>query len=334
MKSEPKYSLAEQMYARIDSGDNICSFEISPPKSEFGTRQLLRSLQDVYSSCNPLFTAITWHLQLTADVSLPSRLLLGEPQALRLAAVIGKTNSVLLHLSSVGLTKRQVVCVLRCARNIGTRNVFALRGDRQEKNNGLKLESDFSYAVDLVSFIQEKFGDYFTICVAGYPLGHPDAVSFEQDLVHLKEKVDVGASFIITQFFFQVDVFINFVQRCRRIGIRVPIIPGVMLIRDYTSLIHTSNICSVKVPREVLDIIEPIKDNEEAVRKFGVHLAVEMVSYLFRHNYSYGAHFFTLNRQSSIIEACKCLGFCSPEPARPLRHQETNNTPQSFKVIL
>lgn len=61
--------------------------------------------------------------------------------------------------------------------------------DRQEKNNGLKLESDFSYAVDLVSFIQEKFGDYFTICVAGYPLGHPDAVSFEQDLVHLKEKV-------------------------------------------------------------------------------------------------------------------------------------------------
>lgn len=61
--------------------------------------------------------------------------------------------------------------------------------DRPEKNNGLKLESDFSYAVDLVSFIQEKFGDYFTICVAGYPLGHPDAVSFEQDLVHLKEKV-------------------------------------------------------------------------------------------------------------------------------------------------
>jgi methylenetetrahydrofolate reductase (NADPH) len=69
-----------------------------------------------------------------------------------------------------------------------------------------------------------------------------------------------------------------------------------LLWQDYTSLIHISNICSVDVPREVLDIIEPIKDNQEAVRKFGVYLAVEMVSYLFSHNYSYGVHFFTLNR--------------------------------------
>ncbi|XP_023713628.1 methylenetetrahydrofolate reductase isoform X4 [Cryptotermes secundus] len=194
--------------------------------------------------------------------------------------------------------------------------------DRPERNNDLKLDRGFPYASDLVSFIQERFGDYFTICVAGYPLGHPEAVSFEQDLAHLKEKVDKGASFIITQFFFKAGDFVNFVQWCRRIGITVPIIPGILLIQDYTSLIHISSACSVEVPRSVLDIIEPIKDNREAVRKFGVHLAVEMVSYLFSQNYSNAAHFFTLNRQLSVIETCKCLGFCLLEPARPLMHHE------------
>ncbi|PNF27577.1 hypothetical protein B7P43_G02266 [Cryptotermes secundus] len=313
-------SLAEQMHAQIDSGDKFYSIEITPPISVLDSCQLLRSLQNLYN-CSPLFTAITWHIK-TSAMPVPPVLPFGKLRALRLGAEISNINSVLLHLSSVGLTKKQVCQVLWYIRDMGIRNIFALRGDRPERNNDLKLDRGFPYASDLVSFIQERFGDYFTICVAGYPLGHPEAVSFEQDLAHLKEKVDKGASFIITQFFFKAGDFVNFVQWCRRIGITVPIIPGILLIQDYTSLIHISSACSVEVPRSVLDIIEPIKDNREAVRKFGVHLAVEMVSYLFSQNYSNAAHFFTLNRQLSVIETCKCLGFCLLEPARPLMHHE------------
>ncbi|XP_069691924.1 methylenetetrahydrofolate reductase (NADPH) isoform X3 [Periplaneta americana] len=262
--------LREKISKRLSSGDYFCSFEISPPKSELGHQDLLRSVHTIHDSCNPLFAAITWHLGLSSPSPESAEPLLNRPD---------------------------------------------------------NDPSDFRYARDLVHFIRENFGNYFTICVAGYPMGHPEADSIHQDLLYLKQKVDAGADFILTQFCFEVDPFINFVLQCRKIGITVPIIPGIMLIQEYSSLLHLSRICKVEIPKAVLNIIEPIRDNQEAVRKFGVHLAVKIVSQLFSSNQLQAVHFFTLNRASSITEACKLLGFYTAEPAKSLMYvQETEES--------
>lgn len=96
--------------------------------------------------------------------------------------------------------------------------------------------NELNYATELVQHIRKEYGDYFVIGVAGYPTGHPEAKDYEDDLKHLKEKVDAGAEFIITQLFFRPSVFLKFVEDCRKIGIRVPIIPGVMPIQVKTGM--------------------------------------------------------------------------------------------------
>ena len=134
------------------------------------------------------------------------------------------------------------------------------------------------------------------INVSGYPTRHPDSESDEEDLQHLKEKVDAGADFIISQLFFQADEFINFVERCRAIGIRVPILPGVMPIQSYDSLRHIVKLSKLTIPNDILEKIEPIKNNDEAIRNYGIHQAVQMVKELFQSGVAPGIHFYTLNR--------------------------------------
>ncbi|CAG2066114.1 unnamed protein product, partial [Timema podura] len=141
------------------------------------------SVEDI-QSCQASFSAVTWHLE------TPYLLKPREIPALRLATLLVNSklvgpNSVLLHLSSVGLTECDVRDILNNAKENRICNIFALRGDNE---CGSKYRGGFAHAVDLVKFIRREFGDYFTICVAGYPLGHPEATSYQQDLIHLKEK--------------------------------------------------------------------------------------------------------------------------------------------------
>ncbi len=116
-----------------------------------------------------------------------------------------------------------------------------------------------SYATDLVRFIRAEFGDYFCICVSGYPEGHLECASLEDDLQRLKEKVDAGADFIITQLFYDVQLFLDFVRKCRDIGIAVPIIPGIMPIQNYPGFTRMTGFCKTKVPQHIVDALEPIK---------------------------------------------------------------------------
>lgn len=169
----------------------------------------------------------------------------------------------------------------------------------------------------MVRLIRSVFGDYFTICVAGYPTGHPDAASYEDDLLRLKEKVklycanslrnptiirnelfkvDAGADFIITQLFFRAETFIKFVRDCRALGIEVPIIPGVMPIQSYDSLRQIAKLSKLEVPQEIINIVAPLKDNDEAIRNYGVQQAVTLIRELFHAGVAPGIHFYTLNR--------------------------------------
>uniref|UniRef100_A0A2I3HTC3 Methylenetetrahydrofolate reductase n=1 Tax=Nomascus leucogenys TaxID=61853 RepID=A0A2I3HTC3_NOMLE len=188
-------------------------------------------------------------------------------------------------------------------------------GDQWEEEEG-----GFNYAVDLVKHIRSEFGDYFDICVAvsGYPKGHPEAGSFEADLKHLKEKVSAGADFIITQLFFEADTFFRFVKACTDMGITCPIVPGIFPIQGYHSLRQLVKLSKLEVPQEIKDVIEPIKDNDAAIRNYGIELAVSLCQELLASGLVPGLHFYTLNREMATTEVLKRLGMWTEDPRRPL----------------
>ena len=118
-------------------------------------------------------------------------------------------------------------------------------------------------------------------CFAGYPRGHPESNDYHEDIIHLKEKVDAGADFIITQLFFEASTFLKFHRDCKEVGITVPIIPGILPIQGYQSLRHLTRLSKLDIPLAMQDAILPIKDDDSAVRKYGIQLAVKMCRELF-----------------------------------------------------
>ena len=167
----------------------------------------------------------------------------------------------MLHITGLGYTKEQVRDSLSKARRLGIENILALRGDKPPSS----APGDFKHAVDLVRFIRAEFGKQFVICVAGYPNPHPEAVSYAEDLQHLKEKVDAGADFVITQLFFKPEQFISFVNDCRRLGISCPILPGIFAIQTYQSLMLVTKLAKIQLPDEIAKVVNNIKDNDEGM---------------------------------------------------------------------
>ncbi len=135
---------------------------------------------------------------------------------------------VLMHLTCTGLSRDQIRQTLIQAKDAGIRNILALRGDPPKGAlTWTPYRNGFERAVDLVKFIRQEFGDYFCLGVAGFPEGYPQAtVSLNEQIQHMKEKVNAGADFVLTQFFYDTNVFISYLEKCRQIGITCPIIPG------------------------------------------------------------------------------------------------------------
>ncbi|XP_076618422.1 methylenetetrahydrofolate reductase (NADPH) isoform X3 [Colletes latitarsis] len=238
---------------------------------------------------HPLFYALTWHMENTTKDCLSLKLINKFP------------SNTILHLIVGNLTRTEVLIILKEILKCGVTNIFALKGDSTIVN------TDFPHAVDLVRFIRSEFGDIFCICVAGYPEMHPNSSSKELDLLYLKEKIDAGADFIITQVIFDANVFIKFVNDCKEIGINVPIIPGILSIPNYASLEKMSKICNFKVPQNILDILQPMKDNNDEVRNYGIKLVTNIIKDIFASETTYGFHLFTLNRTLLSSEICNKL---------------------------
>ncbi|XP_035989022.1 methylenetetrahydrofolate reductase isoform X2 [Fundulus heteroclitus] len=185
-----------------------------------------------------------------------------------------------LHLTCCNQTREKITGYLAKAKHLGLKNIMALRG--------------------------------------GYPTGHPEAESYQQDLWHLKEKVDAGADFVITQLFFRADTFLKFLDDCRAIGITCPILPGIFPIQGYQSLRQLVKLSKLEVPEEITKVIEPIKDNDAAIRNYGIHQAVEMSRVLLDSGKVPGLHFYTLNREVATVEVLRQLGLWIEDPRRPL----------------
>lgn len=235
----------------------------------------------------------------------------------------------MLHITCIGMSQQRLSVCLERAKKLGIRNLLALRGDKAS----VEKETDFQYASEMIRYIRQSYGDYFTIAVAGYPTKHPESPTKQHDLHFLKEKVDAGADFVITQLFFESRLFIQFVADCRAIGIMVPIIPGVMPIQNYDSLEKIARVSQLTIPKEILLDLEPIKNNDEAVRNYGIDWTISLCREIIKSGTTSGIHFYTLNQEHATIRIVKALNLADTCPSKPLPWGASANHRRSSESV-
>ncbi|KAK1922997.1 methylenetetrahydrofolate reductase-domain-containing protein [Papiliotrema laurentii] len=283
------------------------TLEFFPPRTEAGFVNLLDRIQRLASGPlpPPLAISVTWG----AGGSTADRTMELAEEASKLGL------DVILHLTCTNMPKEKVDSALKRARDLGIQNVLALRGDpprSEEYSTTLDPEPDFfQHADDLVRYIRKEYNDWFCIGVAGYPTPHVDSESPEMDLHWLKQKCDAGADFIITQLFYDVQGFEQWVRSCRDFGITQTIIPGMMPIQSFSSFRRLVNLTKCPVPDNILRDLEPIKSDDAAVKRYGAQLATAMVSRLIANNVVPGVHFCTLNLEKSVRTILENLGWPS-----------------------
>jgi len=212
--------------------------------------------------------------------------------------------TVMPHLTCVAHDREEVLDILDTYKSWGIENILALRGDRPKDN---PKEGFCKYAVDLVRLIKENYGDTFCIGVACYPEGHQEAPSLEEDIRHLKEKLEAGGEFAITQMFFNNEDFFRFRELLAKEGIDIPIIVGVMPITNFRQIKKFADLCGATIPLELAKRLSEVQDKPEEVFKIGVEYAISQCEELLDHGVD-GFHFYTLNRPDAtkeIIEALK-----------------------------
>jgi len=283
------------------------SFEFFPPKTEAGLDNLLNRIDRMTRRLDPLFVDVTWG----SSGSTAARSLAVASHAQRFGGV-----HVLLHLTCAGMNRDALTQALRQAKASGIRNILVLRGDpprgKRCWNAGDVSGGYCDRAIDLVRFIKTEYGNFFGIVVAGHPEGHPSSDTREHELQHLKDKVEAGADLIMTQFFYDTSVFLDFCRACRAIGISCPILPGIMPIQSYSSFVRMTDYCNITVPSHVMERLEPVKDDDEAIKEIGVEIAVDMCQKLLSTPLEEGGvdgiHFYTLNLERSVTHVLLGMG--------------------------
>jgi methylenetetrahydrofolate reductase (NADPH) len=274
-------------------------------------------------SLRPLFVNVTWGAG--GSTSTKSLALADMTQR-----QLGLTTC--LHLTCTNMSRKLIDETLEQAKALGIRNILALRGDppRSDEYRSNELDNndeddsnrEFTWAVDLVRYIRKEYGQYFCIGVAAYPEGHSDQSHPEHqhanyDMPYLVEKVEAGADFLMTQLFYDIQAYQDYetLLRQHETGLfkSIPIIPGLMPIQSYQILKRTTKLSHANLPCEVADRLEPIKNDDEAVKRAGVDILSEMVETLKKNPYPgpKGFHFYTLNLEKAvahIVERCKLIG--------------------------
>ncbi len=270
----------------------LFSFEFYPPKTEAGEV----SLQKVHSKLaklKPDFFSVTFGAGgSTRDKTYDTVLKIQQS---------GITAAP--HLSCVASTRDNIRQILSSYRDNGIRKIIALRGDLP---SGTMSAGEFRYANELVEFIREETGQHFQIHVAAYPEVHPQAANGTEDLNNFKRKVDAGADAAITQYFYNVDAYFYFVDACEKLGMDIPIVPGIMPIFNYSQLFRFSDMCGADIPRWMRKRLECFGDDVKSARAFGVDVVSDLCRRLLE-NGAPGLHFYTMNQSEQVLAIWKNL---------------------------
>jgi methylenetetrahydrofolate reductase (NADPH) len=271
--------------SRLNPSKPCFSFEFFPPKTPEGEQLLWEALEDL-RSLEPGFVSVTYG----AGGSTRDR-------TIELVTQIKARTGIeaMAHLTCVGHTKTELGEVLDRLAAARIENVLALRGDPPRGQSAFAAtEGGFQFASELAVFIRERDLGFGVGCAA-YPEGHMETPSREADLRHLTAKVDEGCDFVITQLFFDNAFYFDFVERARRAGVNVPIVPGIMPITNYEQVQRFVRMCGATVPMRLQLELEKVKDSHDAVMQLGVaHATVQCMELLARG--VPGIHFYTLNR--------------------------------------
>ena len=216
------------------------------------------------------------------------------------------------HLTCVGSTRAHVAALLNRYREMGVKRIVALRGDLPATAMSPSAPGEFHYANELVSFIRETHGDHFHIEVAAYPEMHPQALKPTEDFENFKRKVEAGADAALTQLFNNADAYFDFVERCRKSGIGIPIVPGIMPITGFANIVRFCAGCGADLPRWIRLRLEEIEDSKPALQEFGAEVVTRLCETLLRGG-APGLHFYTVNQAGPTLRLWKNLGL--PVPA-------------------
>jgi methylenetetrahydrofolate reductase (NADPH) len=273
--------------------DRVFSFEFFPPATPEGAMKLAATRAQL-AELGPKFFSVTFGAGgSTRDRTLSTVL---EIQAAGQRAAP--------HISCIGSTRENVRATLATYRDHGIRHLVALRGDLP---SGTADAGEFHYANELVEFIRATTGDWFHIEVACYPEYHPQARNPQEDLAHFKRKFDAGANSAITQYFFNADSYYHFVEGARSLGIRAPIVPGVMPIQSFSKLARFSDACGAEIPRWIRRKMESFGDDTASIRAFGLDVVTALCADLLAHG-APGIHFYTLNQAALTTTIWRRLG--------------------------
>jgi len=276
--------------------DFALSLEFFPPKTPEGVDKLRTARQQLYA-LHPEFCSVTFG----AGGSTQE----GTFSTVRdiLAEGVGAAS----HFSCVGATHDTVRAQLATLKAMGVKRLVALRGDLP---SGYGAGGAFQYASDLVTFIRAETGDEFLIEVAAYPEVHPQAKSPAADLQAFATKVRAGANGAITQYFYNADAYFRFLEEVDKLGLTVPIVPGIMPITSSTQLMRFSDACGAEIPRWIRLRLQSFGDDTASIKAFGLDVVTDLCEQL-RCGGASGLHFYTMNQSGPTLALCRNLGLMS-----------------------
>lgn len=270
---------------------SLFSCEFFPPRTEAGMEKLLGTQQTLTDIIQPEYFSVTFGAGgSTRDSTLETVKKLQATGA-----------DITPHISCIGSTKNQLSQLLETYKNLGINRLVTLRGDLPEAGS---TTGDLAYANELVSFIREQTGDHFTLEVAAYPEYHPESASPKTDFDYFRKKVDAGADGAITQYFYNIDAYLRFIDKCHQVNINIPITPGIMPITSFENLTRFSDACGSEIPRWIRKQLEAYADDKESLLDFGQDVVSSLCQQLLE-NDAPGLHFYTLNQTASTIGICK-----------------------------
>lgn len=270
------------------------SFEFFPPQSNEGADKLT-SVRQQLATLKPEFFSVTFGAG-------------GSTQERTLDTILhikAEGHQAAPHLSCVGSTRENIRALLHTYKDAGIHRIVALRGDLP---SGMASIGEFQYANELVAFIRAETGEHFHIEVAAYPEFHPQAKSAHDDLLNFKRKIAAGADSAITQYFYNADAYFRFVEEATKLGISVPIVPGIMPIMRFSQLARFSDMCGAEIPRWMRKTMEGYGDDVESVQAFGLDVVTRLCEQLIAGG-APALHFYTLNQANACIEILQRLDY-------------------------
>lgn len=274
----------------LSKGEKSFSFEFFPPKNYSSILELGINVGQLMK-LSPSFISVTYGAG-------------GSTQDASFKLIDYINNKIglvtMAHYTCVGATKEKVEQDLKYFEEINIENLILLRGDPPKGETKFTNEGgDFNYASDIIDFVAKQ--KRFCIAAAGYPEAHPESMSLDIDIEHLKHKVDKGVDFVVTQLFFDNTHYFDFVNRARKAGITIPIVPGIMPITNFKQIKKFTQMCGSEIPEDLVSNLEPHQDNLAKTYDIGVDFSINQCRELLEKG-APGLHFYTLNKSRATVD--------------------------------